>query len=361
MKAESIEVRHVALPLVTPFVTGNGAWDRVAKMLVHVLGPDGDGWGECPIGIAPDCSPGSFEEAETRLAGLAFGASTDALPAVGPGPDRAVRCALETALLDADLRVRGVSLAVWLGATRSRVEVGVVVGLGRSIDSLLDEVRQRLDEGYRRVKLKIAPGWDVEPVTAVRQHFPNATLMVDGNEGYSVADTDVLARLDGLGLLMIEQPLPADDLAGHAALAGRLRTPICLDESITSADAARRALDSGACAIVAVKPARLGGLLEARRVHDVCAQRGVPLWCGGMLESGVGRAAVLALAGLPGFTFPADLSASDRYFAADLTEPFALEDGCLPVPAGPGIGVAVVPGILDEMTVSSVAMRPGAA
>ncbi|MBO0729649.1 MAG: o-succinylbenzoate synthase, partial [Acidimicrobiaceae bacterium] len=223
-----------------------------------------------------------------------------------------------------------------------------------TLDELVDVVDRRVYEGYRRVKLKVEPGWDVEPVRALRERFGDAlALQVDANGAYTLADARHLARLDAFDLLLIEQPLADDDLAGHTELARLLRTPICLDESITSARVAADAIARGACSVVNVKAGRVGGLLEARRVHDVCAAHGVPVWCGGMLETGLGRAANVALAALPGFTLPGDLSASDRYWRQDLTAPFVLADGHLPVPAGPGLGVAPDPGVLAEVTTAT--------
>jgi O-succinylbenzoate synthase len=199
--------------------------------------------------------------------------------------------------------------------------------------------------------LKIEPGWDVEPVRLVRERYGDeVVLQVDANAAYTLADARQLARLDAFDLLLLEQPLPEDDIRGHAQLAQVVRTPICLDESIRSARDAATAIALGACSVINVKPARVGGYLEARRVHDVAEANGIPVWCGGMLETGVGRAANVALAALPGFTLPGDTSASDRYFATDITAPFVLDDGHLAVPTGPGIGVDIVPELLAEVT-----------
>jgi O-succinylbenzoate synthase len=227
-----------------------------------------------------------------------------------------------------------------------------------SIPILLDAVAGYLDEGYRRIKLKVEPGWDVEPVRAVREQFGDDLLLqVDANTAYTLADAPHLALLDAFDLLLIEQPLDEEDLLGHAKLAQQIATPVCLDESIISARVAEAAIELGACAIVNIKPGRVGGYLEARRVHDVCAAHGVPVWCGGMLETGIGRAANVALAALPNFTLPGDTSASSRYFATDITEPFVLDDGRLRVPLGPGIGVEPVADVLKELTVSTEVIR----
>jgi O-succinylbenzoate synthase len=253
------------------------------------------------------------------------------------------------AVLDAELCADGRSLATRLGGSRTAIDVGVSVGITPTVPDLVDQVRGYVADGYRRVKLKIMPGWDVAPLRAVRAEFPDLPLQVDANAGYEAVDSDLLASLDEFDLLMLEQPFPPDELAVHAALAVRMRTPICLDESILSVGHALTALDMGACNIVNIKVGRVGGVLEAARIHDACAERGVPVWCGGMLETGVGRAANVALASLPGFTFPADISASDRYWRRDITEPFVLEGSTIAVPAGPGLGVSVDVEALQEL------------
>jgi O-succinylbenzoate synthase len=263
------------------------------------------------------------------------------------------KAALEAAVLDAELRAAGRSFGDHLGAVTDRVPAGVSVGIHSSVPALLDAVDGYLAEGYLRIKLKIEPGWDVEPVRAVRERFGDDVLLqVDANTAYRLSDARHLAKLDDFGLLLIEQPLPEDDVRGHAALARQIRTPVCLDESIVSARAAADAIAIGACSIVNIKAGRVGGYLEARRVHDVCAANGIPVWCGGMLETGIGRAANVALAALPGFVLPGDTSASRRYYAQDLTEPFELEDGHLAVPAGPGVGREPLPEALAEFTTS---------
>jgi O-succinylbenzoate synthase len=222
-----------------------------------------------------------------------------------------------------------------------------------SVGELLDAVGKYLDQGYMRIKLKIQPGWDIEPVRAVREQFGDILLQVDANTAYTLADARHLARLDPFNLLLIEQPLDEEDILGHADLARQIDTPVCLDESITSARAAAAAIRLGACAIVNIKPGRVGGYLEARRIHDVCLANDIPVWCGGMLETGIGRAANIALAALPGFTLPGDTSASDRYFRTDITPPFVLDDGELPVPTSPGIGIDPLEAELAAVTTST--------
>jgi O-succinylbenzoate synthase len=357
-----IELRRVQLPLVSPFRTAHGTQVDRDALLVRVRTPDADGWGECVAGRVPDYTSEHVAGAEQVL-------RDHLVPALLAAPDvtaeavagvlawvrghRMAKAALEAAVLDAELRSTGESLSSWLGGTSDVVEAGVAVGIADSAAELLDTVGGHLDAGYRRVKLKVEPGWDVEPVRAVRERFGDSVrLQVDGNGAYRLDDAAVLAALDPFDLLLVEQPLPADDLVGHAELSRRMATPICLDESIRSVGDATTAIALGACSIVNIKPGRVGGLLEARRLHDLCHGRGVPVWCGGMLETGIGRAANVALASLPGFTLPGDLSASDRYFRQDLTPPFLLEDGRLRVPAGPGIGVEPIPEVLDELTTS---------
>jgi O-succinylbenzoate synthase len=269
------------------------------------------------------------------------------------------KAALETAVLDAELRMHGQPLSEFLGGIHQSVRVGVSVGIADDISRLLDTVSGYLDDGYERVKLKIEPGWDYEPVRAVRERFgDNLLLQVDANAAYQLSDARQLAKLDAFDLLLIEQPLPEDEVLAHAKLSALLKTPVCLDESITSARAASDAIAMGACSIINIKPGRVGGYLEARRIHDICQAAGVPVWHGGMLETGVGRAANLALASLPNFTLPGDISASDRYFHRDITSPFVLETGRIRVPEGPGIGVNVLADELEEFTTSTEYLTP---
>ncbi len=262
-------------------------------------------------------------------------------------------------MLDAELRVAGLSLASYLGGTAERVPVGVSVGITDGLPELIGLVGEYVEAGYSRVKLKIQPGWDVEPLRAVRAEFGiELDLQVDGNGAYGSNHISLLAGLEDVGLTMIEQPFPAADLRSHERLASVSSVPVCLDESIKSAVDAAAAIERGACSIVNIKAARVGGYLEARRIHDVCQVLSVPVWCGGMLESGVGRAANLALASLPNFLYPGDISATSRYFAHDITRPFELRDGKLDVPTGPGIGVAVDLEAVDSFTVRRETFGP---
>jgi o-succinylbenzoate synthase len=362
VKIESVELRRVALPLITPFRTSFGTEAARDVLLVHVMGPDSEGWGECVAMSEPLYSSEYTEGAHAvvrehllpRLASYSASpeaeAVSDVLSPVKGHP--MAKSAVEMAILDGDLSQSGTSLASYLGAVRDSVAAGVSVGIMGSLAELLDAVDSYISQGYVRVKIKIEPGWDIEPVRAVRERFPDVPLQVDANAAYSLADAAHLAELDRFDLLLIEQPLAEDDIAGHAELAAGLATPVCLDESITSAAIAADAISRGACAIVNIKAGRVGGYLEARRVHDVCAARNVPVWCGGMLETGIGRAANVALAALPNFTLPGDTSASDRYWQRDLTEPFVLSGGRLAVPDRPGIGVRPDPDYLADVTTS---------
>jgi O-succinylbenzoate synthase len=363
LKIEAVELVRIAMPLVSPFRTSFGTQTARDVLLVHVKGPDSDGWGECVAMSDPLYSAEYVDGAQDvierfllpRLWAAAEVSADQVAVRLAPVKGHPMaKAAVEMAILDAELCARGESLASHLGAVAESVPSGVSVGITGSLAELLDVVAGYLDEGYVRIKLKIEPGWDVEPVRAVRERFGDELLLqVDANTAYTLADARHLAELDAFDLLLIEQPLPEDDIAGHAQLARTVQTPICLDESITSAAAAADAVARGACSIVNIKAGRVGGYLEARRVHDVCAAHGVPVWCGGMLETGLGRAANVALAALPGFTLPGDISASDRYWSTDITTPFVLEGGRIRVPTGPGLGVRPDPEALAAVTTSA--------
>ncbi|MCD9878589.1 o-succinylbenzoate synthase [Streptomyces guryensis] len=356
MKLERVEVVHVAIPLVTPFRTSFGTMTTKDTFLLHVVTDAAEGWSEFAADPEPRYCSEFVAGAEIvlrdfllpRVAALPRLTAAALAPAVAKTKGHELaKAALETAVLDAELRSYGMPLATYLGAVRDRVPAGVSVGIKESVPELLDDVERYLDEGYVRIKLKIEPGWDVEPVRAIRERFGDALpLQVDANTAYTLADAEHLRRLDSFGLLLIEEPLDENNLYAHAQLQRRLGTPVCLDESLHNARDTASAIAMEACRVVNVKPARVGGYLEARRIHDVAHAHGVPVWCGGMLETGIGRAPNLALAALPGFTLPGDTSASSRYFAEDITEPFVLKDGHLPVPTAPGIGVEPLPDVL---------------
>ncbi len=358
--ARAIELRLIDLPLVRPFRTSFGTESSKTCVLVRVVTDEGEGWGECVTspdpGYSEEFNEGAWLVLRDFLAPALFSAGdirSDALDVVlaGVRGNPMAKATLIDAFLDAELRAAGRSLASHLGATSDRVACGVSVGIADSTAALLEQVDGYLADGYRRIKLKIEPGLDVERVAAVRAAHPEILLSVDANAAYTLADLAVFVALDELDLLMIEQPLHHDDLVMHAALQAKIATALCLDESIRSANDAEAAIELGACRIVNIKQGRVGGIPEATRIHDICRSAGIPVWCGGMLETGVGRATNLALAALPGFTLPGDTSASSRYFTDDLTAPFVIDpDGTMEVPSGPGIGVTPRPDRLKTCT-----------
>jgi len=359
MKLSSVEMRRIRLPLVAPFETSFGVQTERDILLLKAITSDGEGWGECVAGEEPTYSSEYVDGCQhvlihhllPRLLARPAIQAEDVAPLLRPvHGHQMAKSAIEMALLDAQLRARGESFAAYFGASRPAVDCGVSVGIHQTIPELLETVGDYIEQGYRRIKLKIKPGWDVEPVRAVRERFGGIPLQVDANTAYSLSDAELLARLDPFDLLLIEQPLPEEQVLAHAQLAKAVRTPICLDESIHSAQAAADAIELGACRIINIKPGRVGGYLEARRIHDLCAERGLPVWMGGMLETGIGRAGNVAMAAMPNFTLPGDTSASDRYFHRDITAPFVLREGRLDVPAGPGLGVEVDYEFLDSIT-----------
>jgi o-succinylbenzoate synthase len=367
---QTVELLRVRLPLVRPFRTSFGVQRERDALLVRVVTSGAEGWGECVTTAAPLYSPEYTDGAEHVLTHhlvpmlLAPGRTLTGadVPArlAGVRGHQMARAALETAVLDAQLREAQTPLASHLGGVRDRVPAGVSIGIpDGGADELLEQVAAHLDEGYLRIKCKVAPGFDVAPLTAVRELFGvDLALQVDANAAYDAGDDEHLAALDALdelGMELIEQPFGARRLVDHARHAGRWTTPVCLDESVEDAADARDAIATGACGIVNVKLGRVGGPTEAVAVHDACRSRGVPVWCGGMLETGIGRATNVALASLPGFTMPGDTSASSRYFSEDLTDPFELEEGHLRVPTGPGLGVVPRSDMLRDATRRRVA------
>ena len=358
MKLNSVELHRIKLSLVAPFETSFGVQTERDVLLLKAITDAGEGWGECVAGEEPTYSSEYVEGAQEvlirhlipRLLNREISLADVARILRPIHGHNMAKAALEMAMLDAELRADGKSFGQFFGATRTAVDCGVSVGIHSSIPELLQTVGGYLDAGYLRIKLKIKPGWDVEPVRAVRERFGDVPLQVDANTAYSLADAKHLAELDRFDLLLIEQPLPEEEVLAHAKLARNVKTPICLDESITSAQAAADAIELGACQVINIKPGRVGGYLEGRKIHDVCVERGIPVWMGGMLETGIGRAGNVAMAAMPGFTLPGDTSASDRYYHRDITEPFILKDGRLKVPTRPGLGVTVDHEYLDSIT-----------
>ena len=356
------------LPLVHFFETSFGRIDDKHFILIRVDGEGATGYGECVAEQDPYYSSETNETAwhiissfvAPRLLGVEFAHPRDLFPALKAirGHNMA-KAAVEMAAWDLFARQRGEPLSRVLGGTRDRIASGVSIGIQPSLDALEGKVRHELAAGYRRIKIKVKPGWDLEPVAMIRARFGAIALMVDANAAYSLADADHLAQLDRFDLMMIEQPLDYDDIADHAALQRRLKTPICLDESIKTIGIAHQAIAAGACRIINIKPGRVGGFAESIRLHDLCAAHGIPVWHGGMLESGIGRAANVHLSTLPNFSLPGDIAASKRYFDPDLIDPpiEVAADGTVAVPAGPGIGVTIRDDRVDAATLRKLELR----
>ncbi|NJO04506.1 MAG: o-succinylbenzoate synthase [Chloroflexaceae bacterium] len=354
MKIERIELHLIRLPLVHPFETSFGRAFERPCVLVAMHSEGLTGWGECVAGDGPWYSSETVETAWhilrdfmlPALQGQAIQTAADVLPLLEHiRGHQMARAALEMAAWDLLGKAQNTALATMLGGVRQQVSVGVSIGIEPTIAEQLARVEQYVNAGYGRVKLKIKPGWDVEPVRAIRERWPDLRLQVDANSAYTLDALPIFQELDQVGLLLIEQPLNHDDIVEHARLQQQLQTPICLDESIQSPDHARWALAIGACRIINIKVGRVGGLTAAKAIHDLCAAQQVPVWCGGMLETNIGRAANLALASLPNFTLPGDISASARYYREDIAAPdFVLNtDSTVTVPTGPGLGVEVIP------------------
>jgi O-succinylbenzoate synthase len=348
----NIEMRTVRLPLHEPFETSFGRIDSRLIFLVSVTGEGLTGWGEVVAAEEPRYSYETVTTAQHVIRD--FLAPVMLSRPVNNLADLAARfnsfrghnmakAGLELAYMDLLAKTKEKSLSDLIGGTRAEVPVGVSVGIQPSLDQLLERVEQYLARGYQRIKLKIKPGWDVDVVRAVRQRHPDIMLSVDANSAYTLADENTLRALDDFGLIMIEQPLDHDDLLDHAKLQAKLTTSICLDESITGANRARHALELGSCRLINIKIGRVGGYSQALAIHDLCYSRNVPVWCGGMLESGIGRAHNIALASLPGFCLPGDISASSRYFVRDLIVPEVMvtPDGTVKVPRDSGLGFTV--------------------
>lgn len=358
MILERVDLYHISQELVSPFVTSFGEQIERQCLLLALHGEGLTGWGECVANSTPGYS--------YETSGTAWHILSDFLiPAILgqelDEPDEMIgwlafvrghplaKAALDLAAWDITAQRDGLSLAgklcqTYLEGPKERVKVGVSIGIQPTMDQTLEFIQRHLDQGYRRIKLKIRPGHDLEFAQVVRAAFPKTSIMLDANSAYGLSDAPIFQAMDDLDLLMIEQPLGYDDIYDHSQLRLLIRTPLCLDESIHSADHARFALAIGACDIINIKPGRVGGWTEARKVHDLCLENKIPVWCGGMLETGVGRAGQLALASLPGFTLPGDISATERYYEVDIATPdFVLnaEDSTITVPDGPGLGVTV--------------------
>ncbi len=351
LRIDAAELMVVRLPLRFRFETSFGVQTARTLPLLVLHGDGVQGVSEGTMEVAPmyreETVAGALnllrEVFLPRVLGKTFANPEDLNDALGSfRGNRMARAMVEMAAWDLWARMLGVPLGTLLGGRKTQVEVGVSLGIQADEAATVDAVRRHVEQGYRRIKLKIKPGWDLQPVRATREAFPDIRLTVDANSAYTLADTARLRALDAFDLTYIEQPLAWDDLVDHAALQGRLQTPLCLDESIASAADARKALAIGAGGVINLKVARVGGHAEARRVHDVAQSFGAPVWCGGMLEGGVGRAHNIHLSTLPNFTLPGDTSSASRYWDTDIiNEPLEAADGLMPVPQGPGTGVSL--------------------
>ncbi len=363
MIVNRIELRHTKMELVSPFETSLGVELYEEHILVRVDGEGMSGWGECVVEPTPSYSYETLQTAwhilrdflVPSVLGKNFETIHDALAQYAwVRGHRMARAGLEAALSDLFAKANGQSLSAFLGGTRKRVPVGVSVGLQSSSAQLVKTVEEYLRDGYQRIKIKIAPGRDIDLVSAIRKEFPDIQLQVDANSAYTLNDVAMLKKLDDFGLQLNEQPLGYDDIYDHSILARQITTPICLDESIYTLSDARAALELGSCSIINIKPGRVGGYTESKKIHDFCMSKNIPVWHGGMDESGIGRAGNIALASLPNFILPGDISASRRYYKEDIVDPaFEIDsDSMMPVPTGLGIGVEILMERLERVTVS---------
>jgi O-succinylbenzoate synthase len=362
MRIREITLRELRMKLIAPFETSTMRTDERRIVLVEADVDGVTGWAECVAGETPGYSPETTETAWHILRdhlwplmqGREFSSAAKVWDMLEPvrGHNMA-KAGLEAAIWDAEAKQKVVPLAKLLGGVRDEIASGVSVGIKESLDELAAAVKKELAAGYQRIKIKIKPGKDVEQVKRLRQDFPTTKLMVDANSAYRAADWPLLKQLDGYHLMMIEQPLGWDDLYSHVELQKKLQTPICLDECIHSLEQAEAAIALGACKIINIKMGRVGGYTVAKRIHDLCQAKGVPVWCGGMLEAGIGRAHNIALSTLPNFILPGDVTASRRYWHEDIIEPEVTvsAQGTIRVPTGPGIGFAPRMDRIDKFTV----------
>jgi len=361
MKIDRLELIHLRMSLVRPFETSFGRVAEKETILVRLESGGIEGWGESPVAAAPGYSYETVQTAWHILRDFLAPRLKD-VEIARPGPiaeffgfvrgHPMAKAGIEMAILDWFARKDGLPISKLLGGRVEEIPAGVSLGIEARIEDLLAQVEQAAARGYRRIKIKIKPRWDVDVTAAVRKRFPAMPLMVDANAAYALSDADHLRRLDEFGLLMIEQPLDPDDLLDHAKLQAGLKTPVCLDESIKSYADARRAIEIKACRVINIKQARVGGPFAAKALHDVCFAKGIPVWCGGLLETGVGRAHNIALATLPGFTLPGDISASDRYWKEDIIDPPVTvgANGMIAAPTSPGLGYTVVESRVRQRT-----------
>ncbi len=365
MLIEKIEIRKIFLPYLEPFTTSGWTEDGNYATIIKIFSEGEIGWGESPVGNGPWYNEETTETAwhiqKDFLVPLILEKSIEHpsdiekifLPV---RMNNIAKAGIEFALWDLYGKQTGQSLSKLLGGSKNKVEVGVSIGIQKDIETLIHKIENYISEGYRRIKIKIKPGYDVEPVHAIRKRWKEFPLQVDANSAYSFEEAKQLKKLDEFNLLLIEQPLAHDDIYEHSKLQKLLNTPICLDESIISLQHAKAAIELNACKIINIKPSRVGGLSAAKSIHDLCEKVEVPVWCGGMLETGIGRAINVALASLPNFILPGDISANNRYFKKDIVHnPFTLNnDGTLTVPSKPGSGAEVDEGFLESITLEKI-------
>jgi O-succinylbenzoate synthase len=352
LKIISVELREIRLPLIHFFETSFGRTIERRVILVQLESQDGIGLGECTAGEDPLYSHETTDTAWhvlsdfliPRLLGHALENAAEVDKRFRPiRGNRMAKAALETAAWELEARHAGIPLWKHIGGEREEIPCGVSIGIQESIEKLLVKVRREVGDGYQRVKIKIKPGWEIEPLGAIRAEFPDLLLMADANSAFTLADIPLFRKLDRFGLMMIEQPLAHDDIVDHAVLQRKIQTPICLDESIHHAEDARKAFEMGSCRIINVKLGRVGGYAEAIGINGYCLSHGIPIWCGGMLESGVGRAHNIAMSTLAGFVLPGDVSASRRYYVEDTVRPpvEVTPRGTILAPKAPGLGYEI--------------------
>lgn len=369
MRIERIELFLIRLPLKSPYETSGSRETHQTRVIARVESQGVVGWGES---VAPETPWYSGETPETvwwlldaiaipALLKADLGHPEDVSKTLAWIKDhRMAKATVEMAAWDLFAKQAGVPLAKLLGGTRERILCGVAIGIQPTVGALLERIATELEGGYQRVKVKIKPGWDGHVAEAIRNRFPDLPFQLDANSAYTLDAIPLFKRIDAYTPLLIEQPLAEDDIIDHATLQRAIMTPVCLDESIHSAEDARKAIEIGATRVINIKAGRVGGLAESKKIHDLCEEREIPVWCGGMLEMGIGRAANVHLASLPNFRLPGDVSASARYFATEIVgEPFTVEkDGTMKVPTGPGIGVTVLEKDIRRMALKTAEYRP---
>ncbi|MFE0506243.1 o-succinylbenzoate synthase [Peribacillus butanolivorans] len=361
MKIKEVRLRHLNMDLTAPFTTSFGTFVDKEFILVEVKNEEGlSGWGESVAFGAPWYNEETIKTnwiiLEDFLIPLVLDKELEHPSEVSEmfshiRKNNMAKSAIEGAIWDLYAKEKNIPLSTALGGELDKIDVGISIGIQETVADLLKKIENGLKDGYKRIKIKIQPGWDVDVIREVRKQYPDVPIMADANSAYRLKDIELLKQLDQFDLMMIEQPLSSDDIVDHATLQAQIKTPICLDESIHSVEDARKALELGSCKIINIKIGRVGGLTEAKKIHDLCKERNVPVWCGGMLESGIGRAHNIALTTLDNFTMPGDTAASANYWHKDIIQPeVTVEDGVIVVPKTAGIGFKVDYATVDEFT-----------